>query len=273
MHASDGLFLAASRRIAGRYHGLEYEEVAVDNLAARMIRRPRDFDVLLMPNLYGDIFSDLCAGLVGGLGVAPGANIGEAAAVFEAVHGTAPDIAGQNKANPTATILSGVMLLEHIGEFAAAARVRGALEGVLVEGWAVTRDLGGESTTSGMADAVIKRLAETASQQPNALDAAHRVVDLPRVAALAERAGVVWRAGLAQQQLALHRYEPGGGTTSFINPEADEVLVILEGEGVLEVAGERYSLHPGHVASVPRGARRQVRAGAERLVYVAVRPA
>jgi isocitrate dehydrogenase (NAD+) len=124
----------------------------------QLVQKPEMYDVLVLPNLYGDIVSDLCAGLVGGLGVAPGANIGTEAAVFEAVHGSAPKYAGQNKANPTALMLSGVLMLRHLGEQAAAQRVEDAVRGVIAEGRSVTYDLGGSAGTSGFADAIVARL-------------------------------------------------------------------------------------------------------------------
>jgi isocitrate dehydrogenase (NAD+) len=123
-----------------------------------LVMRPEQFDVLLLPNLYGDIVSDLCAGLVGGLGLVPGANIGERAAVFEAVHGSAPDIAGRNIANPTALLLSALMMLEHIGEADAAARIGAALDRVLIDGGVRTPDLGGSATTSAFTDEIVRRL-------------------------------------------------------------------------------------------------------------------
>ncbi|GIW06921.1 MAG: hypothetical protein KatS3mg060_1726 [Dehalococcoidia bacterium] len=269
-NASDGLFLACCRRVAGAYPEIDYQERLVDNLAAQMIRRPRDFDVLLLPNLYGDIYSDLCAGLVGGLGVAPGANIGEHGAVFEAVHGTAPDIAGKNLANPTAMILSGVMLLEYLGEFDAAGRIRAAVESVLAEGWAVTRDLGGESTTTGMTDAIVRRLETTRGSAQALLDESSRVVDLVRAAAAAHHDGTVWNAATDEFVLTAVSYRDGGGSTSHVNPEFDQLVVVLEGEGIIEIAGERYPLHAGEVAYVPKGTRRQIRADGERLVYLTI---
>lgn len=269
-NASDGLFLASCRRVAGRYPEIEYQERLVDNLAAQMIRRPRDFDVLLLPNLYGDIYSDLCAGLVGGLGVAPGANIGEHGAIFEAVHGTAPDIAGKNLANPTAMILSGAMMLDYLGEFEAAARIAAAVEAVLAEGWAVTRDLGGTATTTAMTDAIIKRLEATRGVARAPLDESTRVADLLRVAATTGHEGPVWTATTTDFQLTVVSYRDFHGSTSQINPEFDQLVVVLEGEGVIEIAGERYPLHAGKVAYVPKGVRRQVRADGERLVYLTI---
>ena len=130
----------------------------VDAMSMRLVQSPEKYDVLVMPNLYGDILSDMAAGLVGGLGVVPGANIGENAAVFEAVHGSAPDIAGQNIANPTAAILTGVMMLRHLGEFEAAEKIDNAVAKVLAEGKTVTLDLGGNAKTMEFAEEVIKNL-------------------------------------------------------------------------------------------------------------------
>ncbi len=159
MKLSDGLFLESCRAIAALYDGrIVFEDRIVDNMCMQLVQKPELYDVLLLPNLYGDIVSDLAAGLVGGLGVAPGANIGPDAAVFEAVHGSAPKYAGQNKANPTALMLSGVLLLRHIGQQAAAGRVEEAIRSVLAEGRTVTYDLGGTAGTSGFADAVVARL-------------------------------------------------------------------------------------------------------------------
>ncbi len=159
MKLSDGLFLESCRTVAERYADrVEFEDRIVDNMCMQLVQKPTLYDVLVLPNLYGDIVSDLAAGLVGGLGVAPGANIGTEAAVFEAVHGSAPKYAGQNKANPTALILSGALLLRHIGEVGAAERVEAALREVVAEGQSVTYDLGGSAGTSDMADAIIARL-------------------------------------------------------------------------------------------------------------------
>jgi isocitrate dehydrogenase (NAD+) len=161
MKLSDGLFLESCRTVAEDYDGrIEFEDRIVDNMCMQLVQKPDLYDVLVLPNLYGDIVSDLCAGLVGGLGVAPGANIGTEAAVFEPVHGSAPKYAGQNKANPTALILSGVLMLRHLGEQAAAERVETALRDVIAEGRQTTYDLGGEAGTSEFADAIIARLAE-----------------------------------------------------------------------------------------------------------------
>ncbi len=162
MKLSDGLFLEACRTVAEAYAGrVEFEDRIVDNMCMQLVQKPELYDVLVLPNLYGDIVSDLAAGLVGGLGVAPGANIGADAAVFEPVHGSAPKYAGQDKANPTALLLSGVLMLRHLGEREAADRVEDAVRAVIAEGRRVTYDLGGETGTSGFADAVIERLAGT----------------------------------------------------------------------------------------------------------------
>ena len=155
---SDGLFLSCAREVAADYPYLETEEKLLDNLAMELARDPTPFDVVLLGNLDGDIVSDLCAGLVGGLGVVPGANIGDGHAVFEAVHGSAPDIAGQDRANPTALILSAALMLQHIGELAAARRVEGAVRAVLAEGRTVTGDLGGRATTTEMTGAILRAL-------------------------------------------------------------------------------------------------------------------
>ena len=164
MKFSDGLFLESCRTIAAQYEGrIAFEDRIVDNMCMQLVQKPEMYDVLVLPNLYGDIVSDLCAGLVGGLGVAPGANIGPEAAVFEAVHGSAPKYAGQNKANPTALMLSGVLLLRHIGEQAAAERVEGSIRAVIAEGRAVTYDLGGSAGTSQFADAIVARLESAAT--------------------------------------------------------------------------------------------------------------
>jgi isocitrate dehydrogenase (NAD+) len=164
MKFSDGLFLESCRTIAAQYEGrIAFEDRIVDNMCMQLVQKPELYDVLVLPNLYGDIVSDLCAGLVGGLGVAPGANIGPDAAVFEAVHGSAPKYAGQNKANPTALMLSGVLMLRHIGEQAAAERVEDAIRSVIAEGRTVTYDLGGSAGTSDFADAIVARLESVAT--------------------------------------------------------------------------------------------------------------
>jgi isocitrate dehydrogenase (NAD+) len=158
MKLSDGLFLDCCRAIAQGYPDVGYDEIIVDNCCMQLVLDPTRFDILLLENLYGDIVSDLCAGFIGGLGMAPGANIGEQAAVFEAVHGSAPDIAGKNMANPIALILSGAMLLDHLGEHAPADRVRAAVNDVLREGRKLTRDLGGGAGTTEIAEAIASRV-------------------------------------------------------------------------------------------------------------------
>jgi len=158
MKLSDGLFLESTRKVAREYTDIAYDERIVDAACMQLVMHPEKFDVLLLPNLYGDIVSDLCAGLVGGLGVVPGANLGESAAVFEAVHGSAPDIADKNLANPTALLLSGLMLLEHIGEREHADRIRAALDRVLAAGVFRTRDLGGTASTTEFTDAICKEI-------------------------------------------------------------------------------------------------------------------
>ncbi len=158
MKHSDGLFLACAQRVAAEFPEVEFDTCIVDAACMNLVVNPHKFDVLVLPNLYGDIVSDLCAGLVGGLGMAPGANIGEEVAIFEAVHGSAPDIAGQGIANPTAELLSGCMLLDHLGEQAAAAQIRQAIARVYEEGQTLTRDLGGQATTTEFTQAVIAKL-------------------------------------------------------------------------------------------------------------------
>ena len=158
MKLSDGLFLECARRVARDYPSIIYDEKIVDAACMHLVMTPEKFDVLVMPNLYGDIVSDLCAGLVGGLGVVGAANLGVDAAVFEAVHGSAPDIAGKNLANPTALLLSAVMMLRHIDEPLAADRVMSALGQVLAAGQVRTRDLGGSASTSEYADALCKAM-------------------------------------------------------------------------------------------------------------------
>jgi isocitrate dehydrogenase (NAD+) len=159
MKLSDGLFLEACTTVAAQYAGrVEFEDRIVDNMCMQLVQKPDMYDVLLLPNLYGDIVSDLAAGLVGGLGVAPGANIGEDGAVFEPVHGSAPKYAGMNRANPTALILSGALMLRHLGYADAGERVEGAVRAVVAEGKTVTSDLGGNAGTREFADAVIDQL-------------------------------------------------------------------------------------------------------------------
>jgi isocitrate dehydrogenase (NAD+) len=151
---TDGLFLEAVRTIAKDYPNIEYDEILVDNLCMQLVQNPEIFDVLVMPNLYGDIVSDLAAGLVGGLGVAPGANIGEDIAVFEPVHGSSPNLKGLNKANPTALILSAALMLSHIGEDKAAKALSNAVIKVIGKGETTTFDLGGISSTFEIAEAI-----------------------------------------------------------------------------------------------------------------------
>jgi isocitrate dehydrogenase (NAD+) len=158
MKLSDGLFLDCCRKVAREYAGISYEEVIVDNMCLQLVRNPERFDVLLMENLYGDILSDLCAGLVGGLGVVGGANFGERVAVFEAVHGTAPDIAGKGLANPTALMMSAVMMLRFLKLPEAAERFESALLRVFAEGKVRTQDLGGSASCRDFTDAVIAAL-------------------------------------------------------------------------------------------------------------------
>jgi isocitrate dehydrogenase (NAD+) len=155
MKLSDGLFLRCCREVAERHPQIEYKELIVDNAAMQIVMRPETFDILLMPNLYGDIMSDLAAGLVGGLGIVPGANMGDDHAVFEAVHGSAPDIAGKGIANPTALMLSAVMMLRHLGEVDASTRLQNAVEAVYLDGKCTTSDVGGKGSTSQFTDAVV----------------------------------------------------------------------------------------------------------------------
>jgi isocitrate dehydrogenase (NAD+) len=158
MKLSDGLFLKCARRVAANYKDVKYDEQIVDAACMRLVTNPRAFDVLLLENLYGDIISDLCAGLVGGLGMVPGANYGERGAIFEAVHGTAPDIAGKNVANPIAAILSGAMLADYLGAAAAASLIRKAVGGVLRNGRSLTPDLGGRAKTTELTDAILRAM-------------------------------------------------------------------------------------------------------------------
>jgi isocitrate dehydrogenase (NAD+) len=159
---SDGLFLAVAREVAQQYPDIEFEDRLVDNMTMQLVRRPEQFDVVVAPNLYGDILSDLCAGLVGGLGVAPGANIGDGIAVFEPTHGSAPKYAGQNRINPIAMMLSGMMMLRHLGETGAADRLEKAIAEVIAEGRSLTYDMkpdgAGAVGTPEVADAVIAKL-------------------------------------------------------------------------------------------------------------------
>lgn len=154
---SDGLFLESVRAVSEKYPQIKYREILVDNLCMQLVQKPEQFDVLLLPNLYGDIVSDLCAGLIGGLGVAQGANIGKDSAVFEAVHGSAPDIAGQDKANPTALLLSAIEMLRYIGEDSYAQKIEKALLTAL-SGAVLTADLGGSAKCSEFTDEIIKNM-------------------------------------------------------------------------------------------------------------------
>ncbi len=167
MKFSDGLFLATAREVAESYPDVEFEDRIVDNLAMQLVARPEEYDVLVLPNLYGDIISDLCAGLIGGLGVAPGGNIGDGVAVFEATHGSAPKYKGMNKVNPMAMMFSGVLMLRYLEEREAADRLEAALAAVIAEGKDVTYDMKPSRDdptavgTSHVADAVIEKLGVT----------------------------------------------------------------------------------------------------------------
>jgi isocitrate dehydrogenase (NAD+) len=161
MKLSDGLFLTCTRKVAPEYPEIEYRELIIDNACMQMVLNPGQFDLLLLTNLYGDIMSDLAAGLVGGLGVVPSGNIGEGSAIFEAVHGTAPDIVGKGVANPTALLMSAIMMLDHLNETAAARRIQTALHKVYREGKALTRDVGGSATTAEFTCAVIGALGKS----------------------------------------------------------------------------------------------------------------
>jgi len=158
MKLSDGLFLRSVRAVAAQFPLIEYKELIVDNACMQIVMDPLQFDMLLLPNLYGDVMSDLAAGLVGGLGVVPSANIGDECAMFEAVHGTAPDIAGKGLANPTALLMSSILMLDHLGERTAAERIQNGLEKVYREAKHTTRDVGGNAGTQEFADAVIAAL-------------------------------------------------------------------------------------------------------------------
>jgi isocitrate dehydrogenase (NAD+) len=159
MKLSDGLFIRCSRTVSEAYPEISYAEHIIDNTCMQLVSNPYQYDMLLMENLYGDIVSDLCAAFVGGLGLVPGANIGEGCAIFEAVHGSAPDIAGKNIANPTALLRSGILMLRYLGEEAAADRVKSAVHQVYREQLHLTRDVGGTASTGEFADAVIARIA------------------------------------------------------------------------------------------------------------------
>ncbi|HEY8490633.1 MAG TPA: isocitrate/isopropylmalate dehydrogenase family protein, partial [Dehalococcoidia bacterium] len=166
MKHSDGLFLAVAREVAKEYPDIEFNDVIVDNMCMQLVQKPELYDVLVLPNLYGDIISDLCAGLVGGLGVAPGANVGDEAALFEPTHGSAPKYAGQNKVNPMAMMFSGMLMLRHLGEIDAADRLERAMAAVIREGKSVTYDMKPDRNdptavgTSQVADAIIQKLKE-----------------------------------------------------------------------------------------------------------------
>jgi len=159
MKLSDGLFIACAQKVAARYPEVTYKEMIVDNACMQLVLKPHQFDILLLENLYGDIVSDLCAGLVGGLGVVPGANLGEDAAIFEAVHGNAPDIAGKGIANPMAMILSAALMLKHLGEGAKADKIERSINEVTERGEVLTPDLGGKASTMEMAQEIARRLS------------------------------------------------------------------------------------------------------------------
>lgn len=165
MKFTDGLFLKTTENIASQYSDIEFENIIVDNMAMQLVQKPNKYDVLLCPNLYGDILSDLCAGLIGGLGLSPGANIGENIAIFEPTHGSAPKYEGQNKVNPSAMILAGVLMLRYLGEYIAADKLENAVEQVIKEGKSVTYDFKEENSsdvvgTTQMADAIINKIKE-----------------------------------------------------------------------------------------------------------------
>lgn len=164
MKLSDGLFLECFRKVAEDYPEIEADDKIVDNCCMQLVITPEQFDVLVLENLYGDIVSDLCAGLIGGLGLAPGANIGEQGAVFEAVHGSAPDIAGQGIANPTAILMSGLLMLRHLGEHDAADRAQKTMLDVFADGKFLTKDLGGTAKTDEFARAIVEKLTSTSAQ-------------------------------------------------------------------------------------------------------------
>lgn len=158
LKSTSGLFLEVAREVAARYPDIQSEEMIVDAACMNLVMYPERFDVMVTTNLFGDILSDLCAGLVGGLGMAPGANIGDGAAIFEAVHGSAPDIAGKNIANPTSVILASIQMLEYLGMQDKAERIREAVRATIESGDRVTRDLGGSASTSEFTQAIIERL-------------------------------------------------------------------------------------------------------------------
>jgi isocitrate dehydrogenase (NAD+) len=158
MKLTDGLFLQCAREVAKEYTHIQLQEVIVDNMCMQLVMNPGQFQVIVTTNLYGDILSDLCAGLVGGLGIVPGANIGENMAIFEAVHGSAPDIAGKNLANPTAMILTGAMMLNYLGESIKSRSIYKAVETTILQGKFVTKDLGGSASTKDMTSAIIENI-------------------------------------------------------------------------------------------------------------------
>jgi isocitrate dehydrogenase (NAD+) len=158
MKLSDGLFLRCCREVASAFPAVTYNELIVDNACMQLVMRPETFDVLVLPNLYGDIISDLAAGLVGGLGIVPGANLGDECAVFEAVHGTAPDIAGKGLANPTALMQSAALMLAHIGEREASHKLHNAIERVYAEAQALTKDVGGSASTGEFTEAIVQQI-------------------------------------------------------------------------------------------------------------------
>lgn len=158
MKSTSGLFLRVGREIAQEYPDIEYDDVIVDACAMKLVMEPEEFDVLVTTNLFGDILSDLCAGLIGGLGLAPGANIGDNCAMFEAVHGSAPDIAGKNIANPTSVILASALMLDHLREHDTAERIRRAVRSTIAANDRVTPDLGGDGTTDSYTEALLERL-------------------------------------------------------------------------------------------------------------------
>nr|HQU83097.1 isocitrate/isopropylmalate family dehydrogenase [Pyrinomonadaceae bacterium] len=158
MKLSDGLFLECFYNVSKDFPEIQADDKIIDNACMQLVMRPEQFDVLVLENLYGDIVSDLAAGLIGGLGLAPGSNIGEQGAVFEAVHGSAPDIAGQGIANPTAILMSGIMMLHHIGESAAAKKIEKAMNEVYIEGSVRTKDLGGTAKSADFANAIIEKI-------------------------------------------------------------------------------------------------------------------
>ena len=164
MKMSDGLFIRCSRNVSKDYPEITYGEHIVDNTCMQLVTNPYQYDVLLLENLYGDIVSDLCAAFVGGLGIVPGANIGHECAIFEAVHGSAPDIAGKGIANPTAVLRSGILMLRHLGEEAAANKIRRAIEIVYGEKKHLTRDMGGTASTNEFADAMIAAIESGTTQ-------------------------------------------------------------------------------------------------------------